>query len=176
MKYSDIRESIRTGDVIGVEGISFGASITRAVQKLGRQGDASNITHIAIAYWIGGRLFVMEMDGKYNVLRPLSQHAQECKLHIYDCPSDRELVEGLFDKYMSATIHYSQLDNIKTGLRLLFNLKQKDTDSSTNCSIFGYDLLVDAGWYVRLNKPSPSEMCNILGVPKFITTPEENVK
>jgi hypothetical protein len=168
MKYSDIRSEIKTGDIVGIEGTSFASSITRFVQKLGRQGKQSNITHIAIAYWIGENLFVLEMDGKYNVIRPLSVHATATKVHIWECPVDRKTIEGLFNKYMSKTIHYSMLDNFKTGLRLIFGIKQKDTDSSTNCSIFAFDVLRDCGFNSQLSTPSPSELAIELGECKFL--------
>ena len=70
--YHQIRHKLKTGDIIGV---ATGNRATRLFQWLTCPDKYhADITHIGVLVWRGTRLHVAEMDGRYNVERPMSQY------------------------------------------------------------------------------------------------------
>lgn len=69
MTYADIRQQINSGDVLGVRGQGLFPSITRNVQRLGRLGAHSGITHAGVAWWVEGRLYSVAMVRLANTAR-----------------------------------------------------------------------------------------------------------
>ena len=61
MRYT--KENIRTGDILGVQGVSF---LARAIQKFQALQDkeSAHINHLGVFWWINGRLFVIEAEAK----------------------------------------------------------------------------------------------------------------
>ena len=59
MNYQQLRQKAKTGDVILHEGDSIGSRILRI-------GTASNYSHVALLYWKGNSLWLV--DGKQNSL------------------------------------------------------------------------------------------------------------
>lgn len=163
MNYLEARGSIQTGDIIGVEGGTRFSKIIKLIQRLGKQGEDSSVTHVGIAWWLDGRLYIVEMDGKCNVLRPLSQHAQVAPIRIWKCPVDRLRLMSEFSYWTSSTIHYSIPDLFKIGLRLLFGGRRSEDDELV-CSSFVAAWLKSCGWNkLEINMPSPSEVSKALG-------------
>jgi hypothetical protein len=169
MNYLNCRSSIQTGDIIGVEGTSFMSKVTQLVQRIGRQGEDSAVTHVGIAWWLEDRLYIVEMDGKYNVLRPLSQHAFVAPIRIWKCPVNRLRLINQFAYWTSRTIHYSITDLFKIGFRLWFGGRRSE-DEDLVCSSFVGAWLRACGWdKLTTNMPSPSELSKALG-PGFLRT------
>jgi hypothetical protein len=155
MEYLDARRLIQSGDVVGVEGNSFGASITRTVQRLAGFGECAKTTHVAMAWWLEGRLYLVEMDGKYNVLRPMSQY--RVPMTLFKCPEEnRAAVKDLFSAMTQDLIHYSMIQNVLTGLRILKRSKKEISDAhGENCSQFV------ARWYkcAGIDLQLPDDAC-----------------
>lgn len=165
MKYSEARQHIQTGDVLGVRSNTPLSFFTRLVQF--RMGELKGITHIGIAWWIEGRLYSVEMDGRHNVLRPLSQHfAQGFAVDVFHNPV-RDSMAAQFDRATAAPITYNLWDLIRIGLRLVFGGHTgTDKDSSMVCSTFAARWMQWAGWKHGLPElPSPAELCLPLGEP-----------
>jgi hypothetical protein len=163
MNYLEARKFIQSGDVIGVEGGTFWSKITRLVQKLAGHGSHANVTHYAMAWWLEGRLYLVEMDGKHNVLRPMSQYKMPMRWH--KCPVNREHVKELFPYMTQDLISYSVLQNILSGLRILRRSKREIAEADgENCSQFVARWLKLAGWGADLpTDPTPSEVDMALG-------------
>lgn len=170
MKYIEARDLIQSGDIIGIEGRTRASGLTRLVQKLGGLEEDANCTHLAIAWWLEGRLYLVEMDGKYNVLRPLSQY--KTNIRWWKCPADKEAMRFYFDAMTQDLVHYSMLDNISIGLRLLFGINPKDS-SGENCSDFVVRWLALSGFDMCLPyNVSPAEVSKSLGKYQAIDNKE----
>lgn len=171
MNYEEVRERIQTGDVLGVRGRGAFPWLTRSVQRIGGLGDLSGVTHVGVAWWVEGRLYSVEMDGRHNVLRPLSQHvADGCGVDVYRCPVVVAL-PAHFDRATANPIKYSLLDLLKIGMRLVFGSKTgRDGDGEMVCSTFASRWLQWAGWPPPTgfpDMPSPGELCRALGSPAY---------
>ena len=173
MSYAEIRQQINSGDVLGVRGKGFFPSITRNVQRLGRLGAQSGITHAGVAWWVEGRLYSVEMDGKHNVLRPVSQYISSSGfgVDIYRCPVQFEQMRDNYDKATALPIKYDLLDLARIGSRLLLGTSTgQDNDTQLVCSTFASRWLQWSGWQTPPgfpDMPSPAELCQALGVAVF---------
>lgn len=171
MRYEDARNQIKTGDVLGVRGRGAFSLVTRTVQRLGGLRNLSGITHVGVAWWVEGRLYSVEMDGRHNVLRPLSQHiADGCGVDVYRCPVP-DTMPAEFDRATANPIKYSLLDLLKIGARLIFGGKTgSDDEGDMVCSTFASRWLQWANWLPPPGlpaMPSPGELCRALGTPAF---------
>jgi hypothetical protein len=178
MRYEDIRGQIKTGDVLGVRGHGAFPLLTTIVQRLGGLGNSSSITHVGVAWWVEGRLYSVEMDGRHNVLRPLSQHiADGCEVDVYACPV-RETMPSEFDRATANPINYSVFDLVKIGMRLMFGSHTgRDNDADMVCSTFASRWLQRAGWPPPAGfpeMPSPGELCRALGRPEWTVMASTN--
>jgi len=177
MTYAQVREQIQSGHILGVRAHGLFPSITRNVQRLGRMGSLSGITHAGVAWWVEGRLYSVEMDGKHNVLRPVSQYINSgFGVDIYRCPVHFECMRDNFDKATAAPISYDLLDLIRIGSRLLFNTSTgQDDDQHLVCSTFASRWMQWSGWQPPSGlaaMPSPAELCQALGEAVFSISPE----
>jgi len=177
MRYAQVRDQIQSGDVLGVRAHGLFPGITRNVQKIGRLGGFSGITHAGVAWWVEGRLYSVEMDGKHNVLRPLSQYISSgCGVDIYRCPVKFELMRDNYDKATALPIRYDFLDLIRIGSRLIFGTATgQDDDTQLVCSTFAARWMQWAGWQPPPGlaaMPSPAELCQALGDAVFSISPE----
>jgi hypothetical protein len=164
MIYQQARKLIKTGDVIAICGNSLFSKITKIVQRYAGLGEFANITHCGVAWWVEGRLYIVEMDGRHNVLRPLSQYAHKnLELRVYRV-ADQDLMIEQFDDATRYDIAYSFLDLVKIGWRLIFGgaCINTSTDDSMVCSEFVARWLIKAGWVAPSQlpiMPSPAELC-----------------
>ena len=169
MEYAQIRSQIKTGDIIAIHGRGLFPTLIRAVQKISGLGDLASITHVGVAWWIEGRLYIVEMDGLYNVLRPLSHHIQKReKISIFLCPVPVHAMVAQFESVTMKMFVYGLSDLVKIGLRMLFkysNAKDRD-ERNLVCSTFVSRWLQQAGWKIPEqfpSMPSPAEVCRALG-------------
>lgn len=163
MKYSEVRDQIKTGDVLSICGTNFFSLITRIAQHLGGMGKFTGVTHSGVAWWIGGRLYCVEMDGKHNVLRPVSQHvAMGCRIFVHKAPVNPDLLEATFDQATENPIDYSVWDLARIGIRLIFKKQIKDKNVGDRvCSTFVSWWLILCGWTptkYAVDLPSPAEL------------------
>lgn len=116
--YNAIRPLLKTGDVIG---IPTGNRITQTFQRMFNKSDYGYITHVGILVWRHDRLMVAEMDGRYNVERPLSQYINQNVYIFRPCADiNPDLMRQVIDLHLSTAIHYDVMDFIAVGLRTIF--------------------------------------------------------
>ena len=158
MNYIEARDYIQSGDLLMVEGGTFWSKITQFVQRLGGQGSDSVVTHCGIAWWLEGRLYIVEMDGKKNVLTALSTY-KGINIRWFRHPANPQKMRAFFSTMTQNKIDYSQWDNLKIGLRLVFRLKINTPNSGMDCSNFVVKWLRAAGAQIDCPQiPSPSEV------------------
>ena len=168
---------INNGDILGVKGNDFIDKAICFVQSFGGLKDYAEYTHCSVAYWSGGILYSVEMDGTDNVLRPITQHLNSGRtVAVFQCPLPYDDMIAQFPKAVTSTINYDYLDFISIFYRLIFGVNifsEPPTDAV--CSSFVARWLVWAGWIPRSSFPKipcPAEVCKALGTPKQIIIPE----
>lgn len=165
MKYEDIRNDIKHGDIISVYHGGIFATIIRFVQKIAGFGELSGVTHNGVAWWLQGRLYCIEMNGVNNVLRPMS-HYIGCKLLVHECPVPRASMAALFAQETERPYTYSLADVLRIGVRLILKSGRGfgDADEAV-CSTFVASWLRHAGWVPSVDfpdMPSPAEIASAL--------------
>ena len=174
MDYPTARNQINTGDVLAIHGRTVLARLTHLAQSIAGLKDRASVSHMGVAWWVEGRLYSVEMDGRHNVLRPLSQHiADGCAVDVYPCPVPGAMA-AQFDRATASPIKYSIPDLVRIGARLVFGggsqPAQADSETEMVCSTFVARWLQWAGWVPPPglpNMPSPGEVCLALGKPAF---------
>lgn len=159
MDYKTIRPQLRDGDLVAV---NTGNRLTQWAQRTFGGGRFASITHVGVLVWRGDRLHVAEMDGRYNVERPLSHYINNRQLvGIFRTPSDRTTMVQSIDRAMQSAIHYDNADFGRIGLRLLTGFKLRDDAKRMVCSQFVTRIYCAAG--LSLFDPddmlTPSEVC-----------------
>ncbi len=172
MRYDQIRDQIADGDVLGVSCKGLFWSLVKVVQRAAGLGRYAQITHVGVAWWVNGRLYSVEMDGRHNVLRPVSQHiAEGSAVTVFRVPVPSASMEAQFDRATSAPIEYDYLDILRIGVRLLFRADTgPDGNGEMVCSPFVARWMQWAGWPPPRgfpDMPSPGELCRALGTPAF---------
>jgi hypothetical protein len=162
MRYENIRDQIRTGDLLGFKRKTFLAKLILLLQH-GFNAPAKKITHCGVAWWIEGRLYSVEMDGAHNVLRPVSQIvADSDQVFVYQNPVDESAMRNQFDRATSMPIAYGVFDLVRIGLRLIFGVPTGgDGDHDLVCSTFISRWLGWSGWIAPKdfpNMPAPAEL------------------
>lgn len=177
MKYEAARKEIKNGHIVGVCGRGLFGLLIRTAQRIGGLGYHSVVTHVGVAWWVEGRLFIVEMDGLHNVLRPMSHYINSgCVVDVYDHAFLKDM-QMLFDSATLNHIRYSYLDLLKIGLRLVLKIKTGSDDSDLVCSTFASRWLQWAGWTPPSDfpvMPSPGELCRALGAPSFSIKDDED--
>lgn len=173
MRYDQARERIQSGDVLCVYGRGFFAAVIRFVQRLAGLGDLSGVVHCGVAWWLDGRLYSVEMDGKHNVLRPVSQYVgNRCRIDVYACPVGRDAMYAHFADATQRALIYSAINNIRIGARLLFGIGRGHGERyEAVCSTLVSRWLQLAGWIPPVgfpDMPSPAEVARALHSPALI--------
>jgi len=110
----DYPEEIRTGDILGVEGTSF---LAKAIQWFQRLADkpSAHINHVALFWWINGRLYVIEAGIK-GITFLQFEHYLKGKSTLYHIRYQGELdyfeekaMENLFEKYQNRKYSFISL-------------------------------------------------------------------
>lgn len=140
MNYSDVRNSIKTGDLIGVkrrDGIFPIA--TRIVTN-------SPYTHTGIAIWAGGRLLLAQTNAGGCNLAPLSQEAVY-DFDVFECPVDRNACEGAIWQELGSRIPYGFMDCVRIFGYKVFGIPlPKEDGSDLVCSALSARIYKNAGW------------------------------
>lgn len=158
---------LSSGLVVGVKGHTLGASITRAAQTIGGFGELSDITHVGILRQIGNTMYIYEMDGRHNVIRPFSQY-RSAEMWVYDCPVNPHTVVAHLIDAMATPITYSTTDLIRIGASILTHGTIKtggDAPDNLVCSTFNAWVLQQAGWVPPAGfptMPAPAQLCQAL--------------
>ncbi len=108
VKYSDIRNTIQTGDLLAWDIKKIG-SVSDLVLKAYQKIFKANYSHVGVAVILGGRVFVVEATLPVVRLYPLSRKPD---FYIVPCSIETKntYIEYLFDKLGDA---YSLFDLIK---------------------------------------------------------------
>ena len=174
MHYYQARPLIQSGNVIGIATRGPLSPFTRAVQWLAGFGPMSEITHVGVAKWIDGHLYLVEMDGVRNVLCRLSQYSGR-RMYVFARPVPEIEMAAQFDTVIGRLIKYSYFDLLRIGVRMVFRLRARrasvaDKDEEMVCSNFVLAWLMLSGWVppeTMPSEPSPCELCAALDV-KFM--------
>src|SRR5579859_1866316 len=147
MIYADIRNQIKTGDLIGVKRTSGIFPIaTRIVTN-------SPYTHTGIAIWAGGRLLLAQTNSGGCNLAPLSQEAVY-DFDVFDCPVDREACETAIWKELGSYITYGFMDCVRIFGYKVFGIPLPKVDGpDLICSALSATIYKMAGWK-PVNLPS----------------------
>ncbi len=73
MKYSELRDTIKTGDLLAWSEGGDWKSWRNIQLNLVRMGTMSDYNHVGVAYVVGGRVFVVESVVPYVRIYPLSR-------------------------------------------------------------------------------------------------------
>jgi hypothetical protein len=179
VNYSEARDQIQTGDVLTFRGHTALALVTRVAQKLAGLGPNAGVTHCGVAVWVGGRLYSTEMDGRHNVLRPVSQHVANGNAFDVYRPIPSEAMVAQFDKATAEPIKYNFIELVQIGGRLVCTAilriagkrcldSSAVSDRELVCSTFVSRWLQWAGWVSPAwlpKSPSPGELGAALGEP-----------
>lgn len=167
MKYDEIRDLVRTGDVIAIrKRHGFLPTLTRWVTR-------SPYTHTAIALWVevGGvdRLLVTEAKASGAFMAPLSQYAG-VDFDVFDAPRlSIHLIEQAIWSTLGQPIAYDFLDLLRIGVNRLFGIPLPDhDDESMVCSALSAFILMRAGWQPIGGLPSlpaPDDVVAALVMP-----------
>jgi hypothetical protein len=140
MIYADVRNSIRTGDLIGVKRTTGLFPIaTRIVTN-------SPYTHTGIAVWAGGRLLLAQTNSGGCNLAPLSQEAIY-DFDVFDCPVDRNVCEGWIWSELGTRITYGFLDCVRIFGYKVFRIPLPKHDGpDLVCSALSAKIYIESGW------------------------------
>ncbi len=165
MVYSELRPHIKTGDVLCVNLRTFAAPCIRFGQRWAGVRSAQ-CTHNGVLHWFGDRLFVVEMDGMYNVARPAS-HYGHLDMRVYR-PSDHvagmapgTIQTGFWASWlMDVERKYSFVEIGKVALRLMSRGLIRPGDSKAGiCSSLAAEYLAMLGYDHKLPEvASPGEI------------------
>jgi hypothetical protein len=132
LDYTELRNTLKTGDLVFIQGTSIYSKITKGLQYL--EGFSTyRTTHCGVVIWLEGRLLLAEMDGKYNVLRPLSQHKEHI-IYVYHNQGLIKPVDKLFTDLLDIKLEYDIKDFLSIALHKLFGFYLKDDKNAIVCS------------------------------------------
>lgn len=129
MKYSDIRDEIKSGDVLAWSHRKLKSWYDLKVMFV-RIFTMSEYTHVGVAIVLGGRVWVLESVTPHIRLIPLSNALPCYILQSNEITSDADIEKGL-SLVGKEDINYSQLEAIKA----LFG-KNNKKDKKIECAEF----------------------------------------
>lgn len=158
MTYTAARRLIETGDLIAVRGRNgVLAPLTRFFTR-------SPYTHVGIAFWIKGELWMSEINGGHNHAVPLSQ-LDGIDFDVFERPPE------VTSAAVKLAIHEAQRKRIKYGylslpviglinfLRLNVQINARQIMSCAGFSVMTYET---AGWPTRSRILSPGDLAKML--------------
>lgn len=162
MDYATARPQIRSGDVIGVMSRKGPlAWATRAVMWI---SGGKPYTHVGVALWQAGRLYLVELNGGGNHLVPLSQVTQRFDVaRPLPSMSDAEVAAAV-DAELEHHVSYGVWSLLVIGLRRLFGQAPR-VPLGLVCSSYTADILRRLAWApVGLHQtPAPDEVMAAAG-------------
>jgi hypothetical protein len=179
MDYAKARLCIASGDTLLIEGHNAFSAVTRGVQCMGGLGEHAAVTHVGVAWWMADALWCVEMDGKHNVARRLSQHLTlGCRVTVAAPPVAVDGLQRTFDQATTTPIRYGILDLGLIGARLVLGVGERtESDGDLVCSTFVTRWWHWAGWQRPDGfalRPAPCEVAKYLaesGRVKFVLDP-----
>jgi hypothetical protein len=161
MRYEEIRSSICDGDLVAVrETHGFLTPFTRFFTR-------SPITHVGVALWMDGGLWMAELNGGKNHLVPLSQ-LSETDFDVYASPvADQARIRAAVSEALRVKVSYGTAALLVIGLldwlkiRVFLHARRVLV-----CSGYCVSIYEAAGWPEHSRVVSPRELASLL-VQKF---------
>lgn len=164
MDYATARPQIRSGDVIGVMSRKGPlAWATRAVMWI---SGGKPYTHVGVALWQAGRLYLVELNGGGNHLVPLSQISQPFDVARPLAGISADEVAAAADDELEHHVSYGVWALALIGLRRIFGQAPR-VPLGLVCSSYTVSILSRLGWApVGLHPmPAPDEVIAAAGGP-----------
>ena len=146
MNYLDIRDQIKSGDVIAQSHRQWGTLHDLQVQAV-RIATMSEYSHVGIAWVVAGRVFILEAVSAVVRIFPLSRAGD---FFLLDRGLWSDEAEARAMKHVGAP--YSKID----AVRSFFGLSD-DTDDAWFCSEYVCSVLG-----IHLDKPTPAALVRYL--------------
>ncbi len=126
MRYSNVRKTIASGDVLLYEGETFYSWIIKKVTR-------SRFSHAGITVWWNERLMVMEAVSRGVIVTPLSVSVGQYKGHVHWYSSKRLLSEEHRERMIIFAQEelgkaYALWKAVWVGIQLVFNWKPEERD------------------------------------------------
>jgi hypothetical protein len=154
MNYMEYSPLINTGDLIAVP--TAHSIMGKATQFFTR----SPYTHVGVAVWIGGELFMAELNGGRNHLIPIIQLN---KFNVYKCPDGLTDVGGSIKKWLSYQVDYGFVAFLAIGFLTWFKIKAfVHWRSVMVCSGYCVAIYETAGWPEHSRVISPGQLTELL--------------
>jgi hypothetical protein len=153
MKYADIRDQIRDGDLIAVRSKHSGLpALTRFFTR-------SPYTHTAVAIWLGGGLWAAEMNAGGNVLVPVSRW-ENTDFDVFTCPVDRTDVCVAILETLRGKIDYDLVDLLRIAAHNVLRCKLPTDTGGLVCSAYSAKIYTLCGWRPLFlsSIPAPSDL------------------
>lgn len=156
MLYEEARKAIETGDTIAVR-TSHGilGDLTKIVTR-------SPYTHVGVAIWVAGHLYMAELNGGRNHLVPLSQLTD---FDVYARPAgiSAEAADAAILFWLAKPVSYGFLALVAIGFLNWFRIKVfVHWRKILVCSGYVVAIYEHAGWSERSRVISPQELVDQL--------------
>lgn len=165
MNYDQARWQIETGDLVAVCG-------TRGLlTPFTRFFTRSNYTHVGIAFWMDGGLWMSEINGGANHAIPLSQLA-DMDFDVFHRPEavTQPVILGAIRTALRRRIHYGYLSLPVIGFINYFRIKvfihARQILSCAGYSVMTYEA---AGWPECTRILSPQDLASMLQFKLAVT-------
>jgi hypothetical protein len=156
MNYKDARKYIDNGDLIAVR--TAHNWLGRATQFFTR----SPYTHVGLAIWIDGGLYIAELNGGRNHLTPLSQ-LEHLDFDVFHAPIGLENIRSTIFKWLRHPIEYAYASFIVIGLLDWLKIKTfVHWRKMLVCSGWCVAVYEDAGWPEHTRILSPGGLAGLL--------------
>ncbi|MES9873158.1 MAG: hypothetical protein ABW146_08605 [Candidatus Sedimenticola sp. 6PFRAG7] len=164
MRYLTARGRIKDGDLIALKrSRGWFWQLVRWVTR-------SAYTHTAVAVWLEGGLYVVEMNSAGNVLVPLSQYRSP--FDVFACPVNRAQAKEMALWSLRNPIGYGWTDLLYIAAHNLLALRTPRDTGGIVCSALSALIYRQAGWQATLpNIPSPADLVAALGESQMEVQP-----
>lgn len=162
MKYVDVRDRIKDGDLILVKG--NWKSLFRAGIKIVTK---SPYTHAGLAVWLDGGLWIAEINGGGNHVIPMSQIKDP--FDVFECPVDRLFVRTSILELLRDHHSYAFLELLRIFIYRLTGLitPELSQDGSYVCNEYVARVYSDCGWEIKEQVFWPGSLAKLLGSNKL---------
>ncbi len=154
MNYINYINLINTGDLIAIH------TAHGILGKLTQFFTRSKYTHVGVAIWLGGELFVAELNGGRNHLIPIIQLNT---FDVYSCPDNLTNVHEAIRKWLSYPVDYGFSAFLAIGLlnwlRIKYFVRWRRI---LVCSGYCVAIYETAGWPEFSRVVSPGQLTEVL--------------
>lgn len=159
MMYNDYAPQINTGDLISIP--TAHSWLGKATQFFTRK----KYTHSGLAMWLGGELFMAELNGGRNHLVPILQLKD---FDVHECPPGLQDIDGAIRQWLSYPVPYGFIAFVAIGLLNWLQIKLfVKWRNILVCSGYCVAIYQTAGWTKRVSRViSPGHLADEL-VPKL---------